>query len=179
MPKFDNETLMLVFVAVTGLAVLLQAVILVAIAATLGKAVRSIKEESEEFRASVMPVLENTRDLLAVSRDLFNRVAPKVESAAGDLAEITRNLRAQSADLESSTHEILARVRNQSGRLDGMLSSVLDAVDRAGNFVTDVVSRPVRQFSGIVASVKAAVETLGRRSSEGRPTHSSDHDSFI
>jgi len=36
----------------------------------------------------------------------------------------------------------------------------LDTVDRAGGFVNNVVSTPVRQISGVLRSAKAIVESL-------------------
>ena len=52
------------------------------------------------------------------------------------------------------------RVRKQSDRMDGMISHFLDTVDRAGNYLTDAVSKPVRQISGVLGAVKAIIESL-------------------
>jgi methyl-accepting chemotaxis protein len=174
MLKLDNQTILLAFAIVTGLAVLLQAMILLAIFVTMRKASGSIREEAANLRSSLMPVLLDTQDVIASSRDtlakaqeflvsaqgVLNRVSPKIEAAAGDLEEIAHGLRAQTAQVQSSAMEILEQVRKQSNRLDHMITSLLDTVDRAGGFVTDLVSRPVRQISGILAMVKAVVESL-------------------
>jgi methyl-accepting chemotaxis protein len=174
MLKLDNQTIMLALAAVIGLAVLLQTFILFAIFVAMRKAARSTREEIGSLRSSLMPVIYDTRELLASSRDtllsaqefvanaqgFLTRVSPKVEEAAGDLVEITRGLRAQTTQMQSSITEILEQVRQQSGRVDHMMTGVLDTVDRAGGFVSDVVSRPVRQISSILSFVKAAVESL-------------------
>ena len=52
------------------------------------------------------------------------------------------------------------RVRRQASRLDTLMTNVLDTVDRASNFMADAVAKPMRQFSAILASVKAAIESL-------------------
>jgi methyl-accepting chemotaxis protein len=162
MLKLDNETLLLAFVAVTGLAVVLQAIILLAIYITVRKAARAVRDEAEDLRSSIMPVIYNTREL-------FARVAPQIESAATDLAAITSGLRAQSAEMQSSVMEILERVHRQSNRLDTMFSGVLDAIDRAGGFIAEVINRPLRQISGIMATVKAVVDTLRPAETHRRP----------
>jgi ABC-type transporter Mla subunit MlaD len=87
-------------------------------------------------------------------------VTPKVEEAAADLAVITKGLRAQSIEVQSSVSELLDRVRRQSDRLDDMFTSLLNTADRTGNFVADMVSKPVRQLSSILAVVKAVVNSL-------------------
>jgi hypothetical protein len=62
--------------------------------------------------------------------------------------------------VQSTVTEVLDKVRRQSSRLDHMTSNLLDTVDRAGGFVSDVVSRPVRQVSNILGVVKAVIESL-------------------
>jgi hypothetical protein len=173
-PKLDNQTILLAFAVVTGLAVVLQAIVLLAILASMRKSAGAIRKEVEILRASLTPILFDTRELIASSRDtlisaqvfitnaqeFLTRVSPKVEAAAGDLVEITKVLRTQAGQVQSTVTEIMEKVRKQSGRLDNMTSSFLDTVDRAGGFVSDVVSRPVRQVSGILAAVKAIIESL-------------------
>ena len=71
--------------------------------------------------------------------------------------------------------EILDKVNKQTDRIDQMLSGTLDSVDKASTFVTQTVGKPVRQLSGIVAGVKAMVESL--RSSDGAVRrHATDDD---
>lgn len=176
MTNLDNGTMMLAFVAITGLAVLLQAIVLLAILSAARKAARSIeslKEEAETLRSSMMPVIHSTGELFTKFSDLYERIAPKIESSATDLAQLAHGLRVQTALVQSSTQEILERVNNQSRRMDSMMTGVLDAVDRAGSFVTEIVSKPVRQISGILASIKAVVESLSRSEAAGRPANSS------
>jgi ElaB/YqjD/DUF883 family membrane-anchored ribosome-binding protein len=181
MPKLDNETILLAFAVVTGLALVLQTIILLAIAAALRKAANSVREEAENLRTSVMPVIYDARDLLANTQTslasaqaglataqeflanaqgFYTRVAPKVETAAADLVQITQTLRQQTAEFHSSAADVLEKVRRQGNRLDEMFTSLLNATDRAGGFVVDSVSRPVQQVSSMLRSVKAFVETL-------------------
>jgi methyl-accepting chemotaxis protein len=174
MPKLDNQTILLALAALTGLAMFLQVFILLGIFIATRKAANSIRNEIGSLRTSIMPVIYDTQELLASSREtlvnaqefvanaqgFLTRVSPKVEEAAGDVAEIARGLRAQTAQMQSTVTEIVENVRKQSNRVDNMVTGVLDTADRAGGFVTDVVSRPVRQVSSILAVVKAVIESL-------------------
>ena len=174
MLKLDHQTLLLAFVVVTGLAVSLQAIILLLIFVAVRKAAGSIRDEAENLRASIMPVIFDTRDLLANTQGALadsqallanaqgfvTRVTPMIESATADIVEITHRLREQTAEMQSSALEIMDRVRRQSIRADEMVSRLLDTLDYAGGFVAEAVSKPVRQVSGILRSVKAIVESL-------------------
>lgn len=157
----NNATIELACIALGALALLIQSIVLLAIFLGMGKATKKMQEEIEDIRSSVMPVVKDTRELVESARALFIRLSPKVESTVTDVAEMTRNFRAQAADVEVSVEEILGKARKQAGRIDSMVSGTLDAVDKAAVFVTDAVGKPVRQLSGLLAGLKAAVETLG------------------
>ena len=169
MTRLDNGTLLLAFVALTGLAVMLQAGVLLAIYVAMRKAGRFIEEEVEGLRSAVMPVLRETQDMLADSRELlaqaresFERVAPKLEVTANDLAEVAHVLRVEGIQMQSSVHEILERIRRQSVRVDGMLTDLLNSVDRTGVFIANSVSKPIRQINRVMGTVRAVVDTLRR-----------------
>lgn len=175
MSNVNNEVLLIVFVALTGAAVLMQACVLLALYISVRKTSKLVEEQMSEVRSTVLPVVNDARDFLA-------RVGPKLDSVATDLAEVSRSLRTQGIELQSSASEILERVRRQSSRLDSMFSDVLDTVDRAGAVVTEVVHVPLRQLSGIAAFAKAAIRTLrsGNGPRQGQQTHSAaDKDLFV
>lgn len=156
----DNnfQLILLALVAVMALALLLQTIFLIVLTTTARRTARSLREELEEYRSSVMPVVTRTRDLV-------ERLAPQFEDAAGELVEITRSLRVQTADIQAAANDIIDRTQRQAIRVDGMLTTVFDGVERAGTFVAESVQKPMRQLSGVIASVRAVVETL-RTSSE-------------
>jgi len=163
MPVFDVQTVQLVLVAVAALALLLQTIFLIAIVILARKAVRSLREEMEHYRSTVTPVIEKTRDMV-------ERVAPQIEEAAGELNTIARTLHAQTADIRMAADDIVDRTRHQVNRIDGMLTAVFDRVERAGTFMSDAVAKPMRQLSGVIASIKAAIESL--RGVEAEPQRS-------
>jgi uncharacterized protein YoxC len=161
----DHETIELACIGVGALALLMQAVILLAIYLGIGKAAKSLKEDIDDIRSSVMPVVDNTREM--VTR--LSKLTPKVESTVTDVSELARIMRTQAADVEASLEQILESVRKQTSRIDTMFTGTLDTVDKASVFVTEVVSKPVRQLSGLLASVKAIIESLR---STGQSTNS-------
>jgi uncharacterized protein YoxC len=176
----NHETIELACIALGALALLMQSAILLAIYIGVSKGTKKMQDEIEDMRSSVMPVLKDTRELVDNAREMFVRIGPKVESTVNDVSEVTRSLRAQATDVEVSLQEILERVRKQAGRVDTMFSSSLDAVDKATAFVTETVAKPVRQLSGILAGVKAVVESLGASEFKHRepPVHD-DRDTFV
>jgi methyl-accepting chemotaxis protein len=186
MPKLNNETIELICIAVTALAVLLQGIVLLFIYLALRKAISSLHEEVEDLRASIMPTIDDARDLIGNTRTLidntrrlFARMAPKAEATVGDLAKMAHGLQEQTVELESAVQEVLGRVRFQAGRIDAMTTNGLDAVDRAGGFVADSVGRPVRQIAGLVAAAKAIIESLRSPAEPRERRFSGDEDRFV
>jgi ElaB/YqjD/DUF883 family membrane-anchored ribosome-binding protein len=165
----NHETIELACIALGALALLMQSVILLAIFIGVSKATKKMQEEIEDMRSSVMPVVKDGRELLDTTREFFVRVAPKVEATVTDAAELTRNLRAQAAEVEVTVGEVLGRVRKQAGRLDSIVTGTLDAVDKATAYVTEKISKPVKQISGVLAGVKAVFESLSASSSRFAP----------
>jgi uncharacterized protein YoxC len=175
MADVNTESLLIWFVGLTGVAVLLQAIVLLALALAVRKTAKTIEVQMAELRGTVEPVANEMRGFL-------ERVGPRLESATTDLAEIVHGLRAQSAEMQASAMEILERARRQSSRVDSMMTGVLDTVDRATAVVTDAVSIPLRQISGVAAFVRAALGALrsGARGPQQQPTHSAaDRDMFV
>ncbi|MGA8043522.1 MAG: hypothetical protein WCA37_12025 [Terracidiphilus sp.] len=168
-----SETVLLVFVAITGLAVLLQAVVLLAIFLAIRKNAGMLQQQLDILRTSVMPVVTGTHDLLT-------QVGPHIGSLSKDLAEISKGLRVQSAEFQTLTSDIMARAERQSIRLDAMCTSALDTVGRAGNVLVDTINVPLRQISGMAAFARAALGAFRSAPPRPRPTHAAaDKDMFV
>src|ERR1700739_5149095 len=85
----NNETtLLVIFVGITGFALVVQAIVMLVAFMTMRKTIISLHEDVKELRTTAMPILERSRETL-------DRVAPKIESVADDVDEVTRVLRQQ------------------------------------------------------------------------------------
>lgn len=147
------QNTILAFVAIAALALAVQTIGMLAVLLVARKAAKNLREEMEQYRSSLMP-------LILRAREVVQNVGPKVEAAADELAVITTKLREQTADVQVAANDIISKTQRQVSRVDSMLSSIFDRVERAGTFMSDAVSKPMRQLSGVIASVKAVVDTL-------------------
>jgi len=166
MPHIDPQAAQLIFAGVAALALLLQAIVLFLIFIGIRTAITKLRDDFEEFRTSVVPFITE-------AREVFTRVAPKIEQTTADVAALTHTLREQSEDLKAASTEIIEKARRQASRLDAMTTSVLNVADRAGTAVNDAVTRPMRQLSAVLASIRAIVDTL--RTSEPSTRSRANH----
>jgi len=167
----NTETILIFFVAFTGVSVLLQAGVLFAIFLSLRKTAKSVLEVTQDLKATVVPTVNSSRELL-------ERISPQVITISAGLAELTETLKKESRGVSSSASEIMERVNRQTQRLDVMLTGGLNAVEKAGELVETAVAAPVRQVNGIMAAIRAVVETYrsdAPRISRARPVDPSTY----
>lgn len=160
MPNLDSQTVQLIIVAAVAIAMLLQAFVLLAGLVILRKSLRSFQEKVDDVRDSVIGIAQKIEPVVEDARLLFLRSAPRIESTIEDLALLSENLRKETANVQAVATEAVEKLRRQAARVDGMLTNVFNTVDRASIFVSEAVSKPMRQIAGILASVRAVVDTL-------------------
>ncbi|MGA8742214.1 MAG: hypothetical protein WB561_13600 [Terracidiphilus sp.] len=154
----NQTTLLLIFVGLTALALLTQAIVMLVAFLVIRKLIKSLMADVTELRSKAMPMLEKSRQTL-------DKVAPKIESVAADVAELAHIVKAQSVEFQVMASEILGRVHRQTDRVDDMFTDMLNNVERASIVVVDSVAKPVRRMSSLLAGAKAflSVLTTGRR----------------
>jgi methyl-accepting chemotaxis protein len=169
----NNDTLLVIFVALTGFALFVQAIVMLVAFLAIRKTVFSLQADVHELRASAMPIIDKSRDAL-------EKLAPKIESVSTDISEVVRTLREQTYQFQEVSSDVLARVHRQTSRVDNMFTGVVDNVEHVSNVVVDSVGKPVRQITAILAGAKAFLGVLatGRRPGE-RVEISADQDMFV
>lgn len=154
-------TWLTVFVGLTTLALLAQAIILVATYLRLAK----LDEETRALRKQVSdqagPILRNVEDITVTVRD-------KGRLIADDLTAMSYDARRQMEKVDQLTDDLADRLRLQIIRADQLLTQALDNLEEAGTTVKENVVGPVREAAAVLAGVKAAVDYLGERRQRGR-----------
>ena len=163
----------MVFVGLTAVALLFQGIAMLVGALMFRKTIANVQNDVNEIRSTVMP-------MLVKSKELLEKVAPKVESVAADVADMAQAAKEQTAHLRATTDEILNRVERQTSRVDSMFTTVVDGVEHATIAVTDSVVRPVRQINAMLASAKAFLSVLATGRRPERPVEVvTDQDMFV
>jgi len=179
MPQANSEILLIVFVGLTGLAVLMQAIILIALYLSVRKMSSSIEDLTVTWHKTIVqitPIATKVQDLLAV----WDRVLPKIEGTAENLQSVSENIRRHSQDVNETVTEIVDNLRHQGRRVDGIITDTLNTVDHVRSCARTVMALPFRQVNGVVAAFGAVVETLRARPSSRVPAgRNHDGDIFI
>jgi hypothetical protein len=154
------ENLITLFIAVTAVAVLLQAGILAGMYLAMRKSSARMEALALEVKTKALPTLETAQQILA-------ELHPKLTVIADNLTETTHSVRSQVERMDATVGDVVDRARLQIIRADELLSRTLDRVEETSDMVHNTVVSPVRQFAGLIQGVTAGIEFLlgnrGRR----------------
>lgn len=154
-----------VFIALTGIAISLQAAILLAMYLTMRKTGERIEALASEVKTKVLPTVEQAQELMI-------EVRPNLETIVENLAESTTLLRSQVQRVDATVNDAVDRARLQVIRGDDLLTRTLDRVEQTSDLVHKTVISPVRQLSGIMQGITVGLEFLfagrGRRNGDRR-----------
>ena len=159
----NTETYLIIFIAVAACAILLQAGILFGIFLSAKKTESQIKILVKDLKDTVLPVVHS-------SRMLIEKLSPEVVSISQSVSELTATVNKESKNVRDSISEITTRVGKQTERLDGMLTSSLNSIEKAGSVIESAVALPVRHANGVVAAFKAVVDTYRTTKPGARPS---------
>jgi len=154
-----------VFVALTGIAILLQAGILLAMYLAMRQSGARIEAIMSELRAKVVPAVEQAEALLT-------EIRPKMQVIGDNLQHATTTLRDQVLRADATVKDAVDRGRLQIIRADELLTRTLDRVEETTDMVHSTVVSPIRQLSGLMQGITVGLEFLfggrGRRNGGSR-----------
>jgi len=129
-----------VFILLTGIAVALQAGVLLAMYVAMRKSSERIEAIATEVKTKVLPTVEQAEAMLT-------EIRPKLEIIADNLQDSTTALRAQVMRVDATVNDVVDRARLQIIRGDELLTRTLDRVEQTSDMVHKTVISPVRQLS--------------------------------
>jgi hypothetical protein len=142
-----------VFILLTGLAVMLQAGILLAMYFAMRKSTALMEGMVTEVKTKVVPTI-------AQAEALLTEIRPKLEVITENLQVSTAVLRGQIQRVDAAVNDAVDRGRLQIIRADELMSRTLDRVEQTSDMVHNTVISPVRQLSGLIQGITTALEFL-------------------
>jgi hypothetical protein len=142
-----------VFIALTGLAIMLQAGILLAMYLAVRKSTMLVENLAIEVKTKVLPTISQAETLMTALR-------PKLEVITENLQDSTTVLREQVQRMDATVKDAVDRGRLQIIRADELLTRTLDRVEETSDMVHNTVISPVRQLSGLIHGLTVGLEFL-------------------
>ena len=167
----DQNTLlivMIVFVALTTVAMIVQMAVMIG----LYKATRS----AEQRIGAMLPQVEQ---LIRTSHTTIEQGRQQLLEITGKTNEILTLAHTQVARVDEVLADATRRARIQLERAELIIEDTLSRTQQTIGLVHSGVMRPLREIQGVTAGVRAAIRFLarGRRPSVNQITH--DEEMFI
>jgi len=148
-----DDNLLRIFIAVTAIAVLLQALILAALYFAVRKSTARMEALATEVQTRALPTMDSVQSFLT-------DVRPKLDNLATNVSESSTLVRNQIARFDATLTDALDRSRLQIIRADELLSRTMDRVEETSDVVHKTVMSPLRQVNGLLAALSTGVEVF-------------------
>ncbi len=151
---------LIIFIAVTSGAVVLQMLILAGMYFTLRKMAAQVKTATDEVKAQAMPLLENGKHIQGQIQHILETSSPKLELILDNAAAITTTAHTGIGRVESTLNDVLDRARLQVIRADEMVTHAMDSVEETTEKVAHSVTSPVKHASGLMHGISTGFGTF-------------------
>ena len=142
-----------VFIALTGIAVFLQAGVLLAMYLAMRKSGERMEALASEVKTKVMPTVEQAQRMLT-------EMGPQLEVIVDNIEGATTVIRSQIERVDATVTDAMDRARLQIIRGDELLTRTMDRVEYTSEIVQKTVVSPVRQLSGLMQGITVGLEFL-------------------
>lgn len=133
----------------------------------------------KKLQQDISPLIPEAKETLALAQKAMTETTRDVKEITTQARAVMEAIDTQLGHLDVARQELSTHLKIQGERVELVVEDVLARVQDIVSTVHGSVLRPVREVSGVVAGVKAAVQTflLGRRPTVDRATH--DEEMFI
>ena len=153
-----HESLLIVFIAITALAVFLQALVLYALYRTVSQLGKAVTRIDAGLVDHLHPVLTSLNETVAAVREPIQVTLASLVETSRIVAETSRIVRDRAAATDVVVAEVVDRARAEVARADTLIAGVLDKAEHVTEAVERGVLMPVREVAAIFAGVRRGFE---------------------
>jgi uncharacterized protein YoxC len=160
--------LAMIFLAVIALALVGQAIGVIIMGGFAAKLLHRVDSIGNIVEQKTGPILDRTGRLLEELEPKLRSMSENAEQVSYTVRSKVDELAVTVTQLNETVQEINGRARHKVARVDHMVNNALDATEEITTTVQQSIKAPVRQIAGVIAGLRAGLETLIERSPFGR-----------
>lgn len=164
----DQQTVLLVFVAVSSAALLIQACMLIGIFVVSKRTQARVAETLPD----VQRVLGDAEAALAETRKYIKEIGPKVNT-------ILDSAKVQMARIDDLVADASGRAKVQMDRAELVLDDAMDKVQTTVLLLHRGIIAPIREVHGVLSGLRAALSYLARARRPSVDHVTADEEMFI
>lgn len=154
-------------------------VVMACVAVVIYGLLSKLHAKAEDLQQRVVPIVDTARRLSTDNAPKFSDIATHLREIALNAKDVSDVAKDQAHRFAEVGRDIADRTKAQVARVDAAMDDTVGQVQNAGTNLRAAALKPVREASGVLAGVKAAVAMLaqGRRTSVDHITQ--DEEMFI
>ena len=160
--------LLTIFVAVSAVALLIQACMLIGLLVV-----------TRRLQEKVMPLIPEIQGIIGTTKRTLERVEKHIEHIGTTSSAILDVTKQQLARVDELLGDATTRAKVQMERAEMVLDDTMTRVQETVSYVQSGVLRPAREVHGILAGIRAALAQLGRSGRSTVDHATSDEEMFI
>jgi hypothetical protein len=176
MPESVFRWVIAVAVFLACVASIWQAVILAAIY----RAGKEAAKAGKEVQTKIAPLVEHFDAMLIASGKILEENGSRIADITAETLVIAKTVRQQAERVGELMDDANERAKARIAQIDETVDHTVVQVEQAREAVKSAVLRPVKEVSGVVAGVKAALSTYAQGGNRHSPEHATqDEEMFI
>ena len=152
-----HDWILTIFVALTAIAMITMAGVLVATARVVTRLAQSAEKIQGAFENDIKPVIRDVGELIKTTHDSTNKILT-------NLASISELLQARAQSADALAADVIERARAEVIRADQFIAGSLEMMARVTGAAEQGVMVPLREITALVAGLRQGVAFFfGRR----------------
>jgi ABC-type transporter Mla subunit MlaD len=189
MPDDVFHWVVAVGVLLACIASIFQAFVLAGLYRAVKEAQKAGKEAQgklKEVEAKVAPLVEHFEDFvttannfLTTSGKLLEENRPRIAGVTAEALAIAKAAREHADRIGELIDDANGRAKARIAQFDETLGATMVQVEHATEAVKSAVTRPAKEVNGIVAGVKAALNTYAQGGNRNSPEHATQDEAMF
>jgi len=176
MPEDVFRWVIAVGVLLACLASVWQALILAAVY----RAGKEAQKAGKEAQNRLAPLVDRFEAILTTSGKILDENRPRIADITAETLIVAKAARQQAGRIGELMDDASGRARARIAQIDQTVEHTVEQVEHAGEAVKSAVLKPVKEVNGLVAGVKAALNTYAQGGNRNSPEHATqDEEMFI
>lgn len=172
-----NGHLVEIFIVIAGVALLAQALVIVALVLGLLKALKAVTAYAAELKPKVIPIIEKTNDIIGTVKTTAAELQPKITEITGKVNDIVDTVKTTVAEVSPKittiaghATEISAMAKDKVAEFGPIVDKVKETINTANETVLDATQKTHERLEQLNQVVTESIEATVKAGESLRQT---------
>ncbi|MGD0797573.1 MAG: hypothetical protein ABR910_07600 [Acidobacteriaceae bacterium] len=162
-----NAKLLMIFIGLVAVSMVVQAIVMVVLAAKTTGLMKGVSATAEELKAKLLPLIDTVTEVSQSAQELLQQTTPKIHvisdnlvKASDALVETSNVVRASARQFDLTIADANVRTQRQVARIDDMVTAVLTTTTEIVGSMSNSIRVPAQKIAGIASQLRYGFEGI-------------------